>query len=386
MFVRLVTIPRTEIVRASRRPAGTRPVASRAAGPSVALGLILALTATVLIGCAAGTGGNAAGGAASAAPPTAASASQAPSAATESAAPAASGSITLYSTVTQATVESVVAAYQAANPGVTVEVFRAPTGEVAARIAAEQRDGGVQADLLWLTDPLSIQQYDQDGLLAAYAPPAASALDPADQGTTYWGTRLLNMVMVTGADVNPAPVDFSDLTDPALADAVALPDPAFAGSAFGLLGYFADAPGYGMDFYQRLKDNGAVIVKYPDEVTTGVAEGRFKAGITLDFSVRTAITKGSPVRLVWPASGAVTMYSPIAQIQTSDNGTAAQSFIDYVLSEAGQAVIAASGWQPARADVDGGPSIDGAQIRPDWASAFGRQDELLAAYRAIFSE
>jgi iron(III) transport system substrate-binding protein len=292
----------------------------------------------------------------------------------------------MYSTVTQATIEAIVAAYQAENPGVVFDLFRAPTGEVSARIAAEERDGGVKADLLWLTDPLSIQQYDQDGLLATYDPPEAAALDPADQGETFWGTRLLNMVIVAGADLSPAPADWNDLTGPGLKDAVALPDPGFAGSAFGLLGYFAQDPAYGLDFYQQLKDNGAVIVQAPDEVTTGVAEGRFKAGITLDFSVRSAAAKGSPVQLVWPASGAVTMYSPIALVDTSDNAATGQSFIDFVLSPTGQAVIAESGWQPARSDVSGGPAIDGKQIRPDWTAAFGEQAELLAGYRAIFGE
>ncbi len=296
------------------------------------------------------------------------------------------GTIRLYSTVTQATVDAIVEGYQAVNPNVTIDLFRAPTGEVAARIAAELREGGVRADLFWLTDPLSIQQYDQDGLLAAYAPPEAASLDPADQGATFWATRHLNMVMVGAADLSPAVTDWGDLTDPALKDAVALPDPGFAGSAFGLLGAFAQDPAYGLEFYQRLKDNGAIIVKSPDEVTTGVAEGRFKAGITLDFSVRSAIAKGSPVRLIWPTSGAVTMYSPIAMLQASDNAAAAKSFIDFVLSGDGQAIIAASGWEPARADVAGGPPIDGSQVRPDWTAAFREQADLLAGYRAIFGE
>lgn len=321
------------------------------------------------------------GSTASLAPP---SANEPPPSANEP--PPGSGTITLYSTVTQATVDAIMDAYQVANPGVTIDLFRAPTGEVAARIAAEQRDGGVKADIFWLTDPLSIQPYDRDGLLATYAPADAAALDPADQAATYWGTRLLNMVIVTGADVAPAPTDWNDLTGEAFKDGVALPDPGFAGSAFGLLGYFAQDQGYGLAFYQRLKDNGAVIVKSPDEVTTGVAEGRFKAGITLDFSARSAVTKGSPVKLVWPASGAVTMYSPIAVVQTSDNLPTARSFIDFVLSQEGQTIIAQSGWQPARSDVTGGPPIDGKQIRPDWTTLFGQQENLLAGYRAIFGE
>ncbi len=369
------------------RPSTTHR-AARGGGPIVPV-IVLAVAAILLAGCTSpGTATQVPTVSAGASAPAASAGASAPAASKPlpSDPPAASGAITLYSTVTQATVEAIVAGYQVAHPGVTVDVFRAPTGEVSARIAAEQRDGGVKADLFWLTDPLSMQPYDTDGLLAAYVPPGAAALDPDDQTATYWGTRLLNMVIVTGTDVDPAPTDWNDLLDPEFKDAVALSDPGFAGSAFGLLGYFASDPAYGLAFYQGLKDNGAVIVKSPDEVTTGVAEGRFKAGITLDFSARTAAAKGSPVRLVWPTSGAVTLYSPIALIQTSDNVTTAQSFIDFVLSTEGQAIVAKSGWQPARSDVTGGPPIDGKQIRPDWANLFGGQAELLAGYRAIFGE
>jgi iron(III) transport system substrate-binding protein len=312
------------------------------------------------------------------------SSADAPSPAASEVAASPSGTLTIYSTVTQATVESLVAAFETAYPDVDVEVFRAPSGEVAARIAAEQREGRVRADVLWLTDPLSMQAYDADGLLGDYSPPDAAAIDPADRSDRYWATRLLNMVIVAGPEVTPAPADWSDLADPAYADAIVLPDPAFAGSAFGVLGYLALDPAYGFDYYQRLKDNGAVQVQAPDEVTTGVAEGRFTAGVTLDFSARAAAAKGSPVRLVWPSSGAITIYSPIALVATSENPGAATAFIDSVLSTAGQEAVAASGWQPARADVDGGPSVEGPQIRPDWGAAYGRQSELLEEYQSIF--
>lgn len=350
--------------------------------PHLRSAILVALMAVALVaGCTAAPGSATFDTAAASSPTTVASPSP-----DVSPVPAASGTVTLYATVTASTVEAVVAAYQAENPGVTVEVFRAPTGEVAARIAAEQRDGGVRADLFWLTDPLSIQPYEAEGLLAAYAPPGAGQLESGDQTAASWGTRLLNMIMVTGSDLAVPPTGWDDLADPAFRDAVALPDPGFAGSAFGLLGYFAQDPAYGMPFYQRLKDNGAVVVKSPDEVTTGVAEGRFKAGITLDFSARSAIAKGSPVKLVWPVSGAVTMASPIAIVGASDNVVAARSFVDYVLSAKGQATIAATGWQPVLPDVAGGPPIDGLQVRPDFAALDGQQDALLADFRAIFGE
>lgn len=294
------------------------------------------------------------------------------------------GSITVYTTVTQPTIDALAEGWKAANPGVAIEVFRAPTAEVAARIATDLQSGGIQADVLWLTDPLSMQGYADQSLLQAWTPPSAAAIDAAYRTPTYVGTRLLNMVMIKGTAVTPGPSDWSDLTSPGYEDAVAIPDPGFAGSALGALGYFSQAAGYGTAFYQALKDNGATQVKTPDEVTTGVAEGRFKVGMTLDTSARTAIDKGSPISVVWPSGGAITIYSPIAAVAASDNQAAADSFMDFTLSPAGQALIAAvpPGWQPVVGA--GGPAPGGAQISPDWITIHGKQKELLDAYRAIF--
>ena len=293
------------------------------------------------------------------------------------------GTITLYTSVTQATVDAVVAAYQTSHPNITVDVFRAPTAELAGRIAAEMREGGIKGDILWLTDPLSIQAYAADGLLKVWQPAEAAGIDAAFRGDTFWGTRFLNMVMIQGSSVTPGPVGWRDLINADYKDAVGIPDPGFAGSALGALGYFDQTDGFGMDFYTDLKANGATQVKTPDEVTTGVAEGRFKVGMTLDSSARTAIAKGSPIKLVWPSDGAIAMYSPIGVVDATANAPAAESFVELVLSEPGQQAIASTGWQPIRAAA-GGPSAAGIQVYPDWQAAFGQRENLLTEYRAIF--
>lgn len=314
--------------------------------------------------------------------PTDPAGSRPPSAGGPSAPPA--GTVRLYTSATQDTVDAVLAAYAVAAPDVTVEVFRAPTGELDARIAAELREGGIRGDVLWGTDPLSVQAYAAQDLLAAWEPPEADAV-PADHRTDrFFGTRLLNMVIVHGADLADPPADWDDLTDAALADAVAIPDPGFAGSAFAVLGAFAEDPAYGMDFYRALADNGATQVQAIAEVVTGVAEGRFAAGIALDKSVRDAIAAGSPIELAWPASGAIAIYSPVAVFADAENRAAAEHLANFLLTPEGQEAIASTGWQPIRTDVDAGPQIDGGQVSPDWPSLFDRQQELLEEYRAIF--
>lgn len=297
-------------------------------------------------------------------------------------APGGDGVITVYTSVTQETVDAVVEAFLLDQSGATVEVFRAPTGELNARIAAEQREGGIQADVIWLTDPLSMQQYDADGLLGSFTPAELDQIPAEFRSDRFWGTRLLSMVIVQQAGLTPGVKGWADLADPDFA-LVAIPDPGFAGSALGAMAYLAMADGFGFDFYERLAAAGGVQVNSPGDVVTGVAEGQFTAGMTLAFSARAAVAKGSPIEIVWPEPGAIVMYSPIAIVASSTDPAAAGAFVDFVLTRAGQEAIAGTGWEPVRDDVTwevpGGPIVT-----PSWPDVFDRQDELLDTYRGVF--
>ena len=293
------------------------------------------------------------------------------------------GVLRVYTTVTQDTVDAVVDGFEAANEGVTVEVFRAPTGEFNARVAAERRDGAIRADVFWLTDPLSMLQFEADGLLASWTPTGAEVLDEDHRSGTFWGTRVLNLVIVAAADLDPEPTSWWDLADPAYADGVAIPDPAFAGSAFGALGYLALDDAHGFELYAAIAANGGVQVNAPGEVVSGVAEGRFVAGMTLDRIARDAVEDGSPVALIWPEPGAIAVHSPIAVLEGAGSAALAERFVEHVLSAPAQAAIAATGWQPVHPDV-AWPHATGPAVVPDWGQAFARQDDLLDRYRAVF--
>lgn len=286
--------------------------------------------------------------------------------------------LTLYTSVTQDTVDAVVSLFEDANPNVTVDVFRAPTGELTARIAGEQRSGGLAADLLWLTDPLSLHQYEADGILVQWSAPNARYV-PADYQTgSFVGTRILNLVMVGRPGISLS--DWRDLLD--VSGGIALPDPAFAGSAFAALAYFVQTDAYGFDFYRQLKRAGAVQVQAPGDVVNGVAEGRYAAGITLSRTATAAISDGSPLEMVWPASGAIAIYSPMAVVSGRGSVDLAEDFVDFTLSLDAQSAIAGTGWQPVRSDVPW--DSQGASVTFDWASAFDHQQELLDQYRSIF--
>lgn len=299
----------------------------------------------------------------------------------------AEGDVTLrlYTTVTQDTVDAVTAAFQDANPDVSLEVFRAPTAEFSGRVATEREAGEIRADVFWLTDPLSMQPFADQGLLREWTPDGADAIDAAFRTDTFWGTRLLNLVIVARDDLEATPQSWQELAEHDFAEPVALPDPGFAGSAFGALGFFALDDDFGFEFYETLVDNGMTQVDAPGEVVAGVAEGRFSAGMTLDRMAREAVEEGSPVEMVWPEPGAVAVYSPIAVLETTEQVDEAEAFAEYVLTVEAQNLIAETGWQPTHPDADW-PHETGPTVSPDWSEGFERQEELLEEYRAVTGE
>jgi iron(III) transport system substrate-binding protein len=295
--------------------------------------------------------------------------------------------LTLYTSVTQGTVSAVMTGFAKLEPNVKVTVFRATTGQLNARIAADKHSGGLRADVIWGTDPLSMQSYAQQGLFQAWPLPDLAGVPAQDKTTYFWGTRELYLVIVAHKGLTPMPKTWADLASPAYRGKVAIPDPAAAGSAFAALGYFDTAPGFGLDFYRRLKANGAVQVSTVPEVVTDVAQGRYALGITLDSEVRAALKQGSPVVLDWPADGAISLYSPIAETVTAKgaDGAAAQALLRYVLSAPGQTLIGKTGYQPVLPGIAGPARPAGStEVYPAWTTLFGRQDQVLAQYQAIF--
>jgi iron(III) transport system substrate-binding protein len=295
-------------------------------------------------------------------------------------------SLTLYTCVSDDTVRPVVEAFEAGRAGSQVELFRAPTGELNARVAADARSGGLRADVVWGCDPLTVQAFVDQGLVGGWTPPDAAAVPAEYRTDDYVGAAVLYLVAVHRTDV-PAPRSWSDLTGPDYTGAVAVPDPSVAASALGALGWFARDPGHGLDFYRALRGNGAVQVGTPDEVTTGVAQGVYDAGMTIANSAYAAADDGSPVAVVWPEPGAIAVYGPVALATGSADSQVARDFIAFVVGEEGQRVLGQAGSYPTRPGAPGPTVPDGAPVvSPDWAAIASERATILSGYQQVFGD
>lgn len=292
------------------------------------------------------------------------------------------GTITLYTCATDTTVQPVIAQFEQDNPGTTVELYRAPTADLNARVAGDVRSGGLQADVIWACDPLTMQDYVDQDLVGGWTPETEVSADL--QTEDYVGVAVLYVVAVAQEGL-PAPENWSDLTGSDYADGVAFPNAGFSATGIGTLGYFAQNPDFGIGYYEDLKANGAVAVNTPDDITNGVAEGVYEAGITTANSAYTALNNGSPIQVIWPEPGAIAIYGPAAISKTTTESATAQAFISFIASEAGQTVIADAGSYPALESVPGPTIPEGSPIVfPDWSELANQKDSLLADYQQIF--
>lgn len=366
--------------------------------------LLAAVTLSVACAPAAPSGGGAAPPATSAPPATATSApagavasppaaakpaaSASPSAspspaAAAGAAPAAgslSGSITVYGALTEANGTALAQAFKEAYPQVDVQMVAAGTGALVSRIDTERRAGGVKADVILLADPTAMPPLQQNGVLADYQPAAAGQLPAAMKGTGWVAAFLFNNVLIYRQGTTP-PTDWQDLLKPELKDKVELGDPAYSGTTLGLVGYLSQSLGW--DYFQKLRENNARTVQSTNTVGTDVAQGTVTVGITLDSVARDLKSKGSPIEMVFPASGAIPVPAPAAVVKGRESAVA-KGFVDWLLSGPGQAQLVKFGYTPA---------IGSAAVLPpnakivdvDWIKVGNEREQILDKFRSIFS-
>lgn len=293
--------------------------------------------------------------------------------------------MTLYTCASANVEQAVVAAFKKQHHGAKVNVFRAPTGQLNARVAADARSGGIQADVIWACDPLTMHGYDDQGLLRAWSPPNAADIPSADRTPHFTGIDLLYMVLVVRKGV-ATPRSWFDLATPAFRGSVALPSPTFAASALGLLGYLSSAPSYGIGYYQKLKDNEAVQVNAPTDALVGVEQGTYQAGVTLANAAYIDKAKGSPIEVVWPRPGGVAIYAPIGVTTKKDLSPLAEKFAFFAASRSGQKLMAAQDTYVTIPGLGGPPIPSGSPtVAPDWPSLFKTYKSVLASYGKIFT-
>jgi iron(III) transport system substrate-binding protein len=268
--------------------------------------------------------------------------------------------------------------------GIKVNVFQATTGKVMARIEAEASNPVV--DVLISASWDTATDFEKRGWLVKYSSPNAAKVPDflkSDYAVAQ-GVSALGIAWNTKSGT-PKPAEWSDLTKAEYKDMVNIPDPAQSGSAFELTAALA-----GQDDFKLFKDlqaNGAIIAGANAEALNPVLQGA-KAAVfgAVDYITLAAAKKGESVEVVFPASGTVIAPRPAMILNWSKNQDEAKKFIDYMLSDAGQKMVAAQMLMPARSDVAADRPLisDLKLLKFDNAAVYGKRKETLGEITKIF--
>ena len=149
-----------------------------------------------------------------------------------------------------------------------------------------------------------------------------------------WNTRYL------AANKLPEPKEWADLVNPVYHGHLAISSPSRSGTTHLTVETILQGEGWAKGWGQLLAiaGNSAAITERSFGVPDGVASGQFGVGLVIDFFGLAAKNSGMPVEFVYPA---VTSIVPanIALIAGSKAPEAGKRFIQFTLSDAGQALL-----------------------------------------------
>lgn len=296
---------------------------------------------------------------------------------------AAHADITVYTAGPASLIEKLAAGFTA-ETGVNVSVFQATTGQVMARIEAEASNPVV--DVLISASWDTANDFAERGWLVNYDSP--NAVNVPDflktEGAVAQGVSALAIAWNPNSGT-PKPSDWSDLTDAEFKDLVNLPDPAQSGATFELVAALQAQGGW--DLFEGLAGNGALVAGANAEALNPVLQGA-KAAVfgAVDYISFAGKKRGETIEVIFPESGTVIAPRPVMILDWSKQQDDARKFVDYILSDEGQDIVASAELMPARTDIAADrPLIGDLNILPiDAEAVYAKRSETLTEFGAIF--
>ena len=271
-----------------------------------------------------------------------------------------SGTLTIYSPHDSDPLNDGVAQFEAAYPGVKVEVVADGTSNLVAKIAAES--AAPVADVLWGGGADTLAAYKT--YFQPYCPSSIDLIDPSLYDAEYYwiGESPLPMVFIANTDKIPEediPTTWAALADfdTAKYGKIAIADPTSSGSAFTqlctmlfLFGDESDDYADGWAFVEKIIDK--LEVKNSSSLAhKDIYAGENAVGITLE---KAAIKYTEPnMVVIFPTDGTSAVPDGVAIVKNCPNPELAQLFVEFVLGYDCQ-VAQNKDWgrRPIRSDVE----------------------------------
>ncbi|HNT59558.1 MAG TPA: ABC transporter substrate-binding protein [Rectinema sp.] len=236
-------------------------------------------------------------------------------------------------------------------PNVSLDYYSAGAGKIMAKIAAERQSGKLAVDVIWTSEVPDFYSMKKEGILQRYeSPEAKNVVSPLfDPDYEFTPARLGTLGITYNTNkIKTPPKEWTDLLTPEYKNGFGIANPALSGTAMVSVAMLVDT--FGWDFIQKLRANGAKMGEGSGQVVDDTAAGDLLACIGVDYITIDKIKLGAPLGFAYPRQMLV-IPSPVAIFKGTRNLSAAQNFVDFLLSKDGQTIIANNYTLPIRRDV-----------------------------------
>ena len=302
----------------------------------------------------------------------------------------AKSTLTLYTSQPNDDAQMTVSAFEKAHPDIEVKWIRDGTSKLIARLQAELAAGSAAPDVLLIADSVTMESLKKQNLLAAYKSPEAVRFDPQlfDQEGYYYGTKVITTGIAYHSKAPLKPTSWLDLLKPEVKNMTTLPSPLYSGAAQIHQATLMNDPALGWQYYEKLKQNGAMPQSGNGAVMSAIASGSKAYGVLVDYLAIREKAKGAPVEFLFPKEGVSVVTEPVAMMKGTKNPQGAKEFIDFILSDAGQKLVLQQGYLPADATLPvpkGFPPRDSIKLMPfDAAKALAETEANKKRFADLF--
>lgn len=256
--------------------------------------------------------------------------------------------LTVISSYPADVIERMEAAFEKAHPDYRLNIiWRMP--QDALPYLQQPKQGGV--DVYWAASPRTFNQLKAEGALQKLntdlsgLPETIGNTRLRDSDKFFTATEMagfgfaINPQALAALDVAPIKT-WHDLTNPALAGKVLVPNPALVGFAPVLV----DIPlqGYGWNegwaLWSEIVGNAELVERGGAFISDRIATGELAVGLSIDFFIASAIANGAPISFVYPDRSGINP-AHIAITASTNQLPSAKIFVRFVLSPEGQQLL-----------------------------------------------
>jgi len=256
------------------------------------------------------------------------------------------GKVVWYTSLALPSAEKVARLFEAAYPGIKVEVQRTGSQRILQRVMQELQANIKNADVIHTSDAGHFVLLKEKKLLMKYTPAGVDVFPSGfkDRDGYYYGLRATVNVIAYNNKVipaNEAPRTWTDLLDPRWKGRMVTAHPGYSGVIATHV--LALVHLYGWDYWKQLAQNKLMLVQSAVDPAGVVASGERPIAVDGgDYTFYQTRKKGNPVEIVYPKDGVPLVVSPSAIASFAPHPNAARLFTDFVFSRELQQVLADS--------------------------------------------